>query len=171
MWSLHFNVLLIKHSNRRQITLKTKIFRAYEEINVKIIVFVNCIMNKSDGNVCNILKKNSAYIIGSKNNAHFIGLFWRLNELIHAKYFTQVLVHSTCSISYYYYTIFPILAEYLRFSKFKFVGQEHKYMWLLKRFFSFLQICNLFKVVLCPVCVYIHVYVCCVCMCVARGCL
>lgn len=56
MWNLHFNVLIVKHSNRKQL-LKTNIFRAYDEINVKIIVFVNCILNNSDGNMCNILKK------------------------------------------------------------------------------------------------------------------
>lgn len=37
--------------------LRTEIFRVYEEINIKIIVFTNCILNKSDGHMCNILKK------------------------------------------------------------------------------------------------------------------
>lgn len=45
----------------------------------------NCFLSKSHGNMCNILKKKSAYVIGrDKNSSNFIGLFWRLNECIHA---------------------------------------------------------------------------------------
>lgn len=34
--------------------LRTKIFRAYEEINMKIIVFTKCILSKSHVNMCKI---------------------------------------------------------------------------------------------------------------------
>ena len=48
------------------------LFRAYEEINVKIIVFTNCILSKSYGNMCNILRK-ILHGIGGKNSAQFWG--------------------------------------------------------------------------------------------------